>query len=94
MPEMNILIRTTAEREKLFIALYKSAFPSVARYISKMGGTFDEAKDIFQDALVIYYEKVTNAAVSINSNEKDYLTAISKNLWLRNFKDNKLTTPI
>ena len=94
MPEMNILIRTTAEREKLFIALYKSAFPSVARYISKMGGTLDEAKDIFQDALVIYYEKVTNAAVSINSNEKAYLTGISKHLWLRKFKDNNLTTPL
>jgi DNA-directed RNA polymerase specialized sigma24 family protein len=94
MPEMNILIRTTAERETLFIALYKSVFPSVARYISKMGGSFDEAKDIFQDALVIYYEKAAASAVSINSNEKAYLIGISKHLWLRKFKDNNLTTTL
>ena len=88
MPEMNILIRTTEEREKLFIALYKSTFPSVARYISKMGGSFDEAKDIFQDALVIYYEKAVASVIAINTNEKAYLVGISKHLWLRKFKDN------
>ncbi|WP_200801904.1 RNA polymerase sigma factor [Mucilaginibacter sp. OK098] len=91
---MNILIRTAAERETLFIALYKSVFPSVARYINKMGGSFDEAKDIFQDALVIYYEKTAASAVSVNSNEKVYLIGISKHLWLRKFKDNNHTTPI
>ena len=94
MPEMNIPIRTTAERETLFIALYKSTFPSVARYINKMGGSFDEAKDIFQDALVIYYEKAASATLSINSNEKAYLIGISKHLWLRKFKDNNLTAPL
>jgi DNA-directed RNA polymerase specialized sigma24 family protein len=95
MPEMNNLIRTTAEdREQLFIALYKSAFPSVARYISKMGGSFDEAKDIFQDALVIYYEKAAAGSVSIKTNEKAYLLGISKHLWLRKFKDNVLRSPI
>ena len=95
MPEMNNLIRATAaDREQLFIALYKSAFPSVARYISKMGGSFDEAKDVFQDALVIYYEKAANGAASIETNEKAYLLGISKHLWLRRFKDNMLHSPI
>jgi DNA-directed RNA polymerase specialized sigma24 family protein len=55
-----------------------------------MGGSFDEAKDIFQDALVIYYEKSIASAISINSNEKAYLLGISKHLWLRKFKDNNL----
>jgi DNA-directed RNA polymerase specialized sigma24 family protein len=94
MPEMNILIRTTAEREKLFIALYKSAFPSVARYISKMSGSFDEAKDIFQDALVIYYEKSAASVVSIKTNEKAYLLGISKHLWLRRFKEHVLNSSL
>jgi len=95
MPEINNLIRATvADREQFFIALYKSAFPSVARYISKMGGSFDEAKDVFQDALVIYYEKAANGTVSIKTNEKAYLLGISKHLWLRKFKDNVLNSTI
>ncbi|WP_299580614.1 sigma-70 family RNA polymerase sigma factor [Mucilaginibacter sp.] len=91
---MNILIRAAAQREKLFIALYKNAFPSVAQYISKMGGSFDDAKDIFQDALVIYYEKAVASAIAINTNEKAYLVGISKHLWLRKFKDNSHNTSL
>jgi hypothetical protein len=29
---------TTADREQAFIQLYKMAFPTVAKYVSKMGG--------------------------------------------------------
>ncbi|HEY8929731.1 MAG TPA: sigma-70 family RNA polymerase sigma factor [Mucilaginibacter sp.] len=88
MAETDISIATPAHREKLFIALYKSAFPAVARYVNKMGGTFDEAKDIFQDALVIYYEKAAAGTIILNTNEQAYLLGISKNLWLKKFKEN------
>ncbi|MDP9081885.1 MAG: sigma-70 family RNA polymerase sigma factor [Bacteroidota bacterium] len=91
---MNNLIQTAAGREQLFIALYKSTFPSIASYISKMGGSFDEAKDIFQDALVIYYEKAVNSDLIIKTNEKAYLLGISKHLWLRKFKGDMLNTSI
>ncbi len=83
-------ISTPEAREKLFITLYKSTFPAVARHVSKMGGTFDEAKDIFQDALVIYYEKAAAGAIRLNTNEKAYLLGISKHLWLHRFKENAL----
>ncbi|MDB5017863.1 MAG: polymerase subunit sigma-70 [Mucilaginibacter sp.] len=91
---MNMLARTTAEREKLFITLYKTAFPAVARYVSKMGGSFDEAKDIFQDVLVIYYEKVAGSSVNFKTSEKAYLTGIAKHLWLKKYGDNRLHTSI
>ncbi|ASU33396.1 RNA polymerase subunit sigma-70 [Mucilaginibacter xinganensis] len=94
MPEMDVLISTAKQREQLFIALYKSAFPSVARYISKMGGSFDEAKDVFQDALVIYYEKELAAALAINTNDSAYLLGISKYLWLRKFRENNVHVPL
>ena len=83
MPEVKFSNRNAEEREKLLITLYKSSFPTVAGYVSKMGGSFDEAKDIFQDALVIYYEKSVSGSLSIQSNEKAYLVGISKHLWFR-----------
>jgi len=88
MAPIDFPIATLADRQKLFIALYKSAFSVVARYVSKMGGTFDEAKDIFQDALVIYYEKTVSGGLVLNNNEQAYLLGISKNLWLKKFKEN------
>ncbi|MBS1503007.1 MAG: sigma-70 family RNA polymerase sigma factor [Bacteroidetes bacterium] len=94
MTEEKIPIRTAKHREKLFIGLYKSTFPTVARYISKMGGNFDEAKDIFQDALVVWYEKTVGGEVILKSNEQAYLLGIAKHLWLKKHKDNCRYTPI
>ncbi|MVN92293.1 RNA polymerase sigma factor [Mucilaginibacter aquatilis] len=61
--------------------LYLTAFPAVARYVSKQGGSLEEAKDIFQDALVIYYEKTVAGNAVVARNEKAYLLGISKYLW-------------
>jgi RNA polymerase sigma factor (sigma-70 family) len=81
---------TPADRELAFIKLYKKAFPAVAKYISKMGGSFDDAKDIFQDALVIYYEKTVNTPLSFNSGRQAYLFGIAKHLWAKKFRESTL----
>lgn len=88
MNEDKIVVHTAEDREKLLIGLYKSAFPAVARYVSKMGGTFDEAKDIFQDALVIWYEKAVAGSANIKINDKAYLLGIAKHLWLKKHQEN------
>ncbi|HEY4323940.1 MAG TPA: sigma-70 family RNA polymerase sigma factor, partial [Mucilaginibacter sp.] len=94
MAEGKIPVNTVAEREKLFIALYKSAYPAVARYISKMGGSFDEAKDIFQDVLVIYYEKAVSGTVHLKTSEKAYLMGIAKHLWFRKYNVDSKQVPL
>jgi len=80
--------RSAADREQAFIALYKKAFPAVAKYVSKMGGSFDDAKDIFQDALVIFYEKKVSQSGTVAANEQAYLVGIAKHLWSRRFAEN------
>lgn len=69
------------QREYWLLKLYTTVFPAVARYVSRQGGSLDEAKDIFQDALVIYYEKAIAGAVQITHSEKAYLLGIAKHLW-------------
>ena len=77
-----------SNREALFIKLYQEAFPLVARHVSKMGGSFDEAKDIFQDALVVYYEKVQASGIKLKYSDKAYLFGIAKYLWIKRYKEN------
>ena len=88
MTAMNNPNQLGAGREELFIKLYKKAFPAVASYISRRGGSFDEAKDVFQDALVIYYEKTVTGNFNPESNETAYLTGIAKYLWLKRYREN------
>lgn len=75
-------------REELFIMLYESTFPKVASFIRKMNGSFEEAKDIFQDALIIYYEKKAGDDFIVKVDDKAYLMGICKHLWYKNHHQN------
>lgn len=75
------------DREAVFMSLYLEIFPAVARHISKMGGTFEEAKDVFQDALVIYYEKTRVVNMDLKQGEKAYLFGIARHLWNKRYKE-------
>ncbi|MDM1295718.1 sigma-70 family RNA polymerase sigma factor [Sphingobacterium sp. N143] len=82
-------LNQSVERQKLFMQLYQRVFPIVARYVSKMGGSFEEAKDVFQDALVAYYEKIIVSPDALY-NDSGYLVGTSKNLWLKRYKQKDL----
>lgn len=69
-------------RQEHIKQLYLEVFPAVARYISKTGGTFEEAKDIFQDVLLAYFEKTQNNFVPETS-EKAYLLGMARYAWLK-----------
>lgn len=86
--------KPAAQREKLITELYQSAFPTMAKYVSRMGGSFDDAKDIFQDALVVYYEKAVNSDLCLYNSEKAYLLGIAKHLWFKKFKDDRNNLPL
>jgi DNA-directed RNA polymerase specialized sigma24 family protein len=87
-------LSTLEQREAFFISLYKKAFPDVARYVARMGGSFEEAQDVFQDTLVIYYEKVASAQIETVVNEKAYLVGIAKRLWLQDYKLSSRNEPL
>jgi len=82
------------QREGLFTRLYLEAFPSVASYISKRGGNLDQAKDLFQEALVIYYEQVELAHKPVRKGSKAYLLGVVKNLWFQQQKVSSKTSSI
>jgi len=79
-------IRVPDERAWLLGQLYEETFPKVAKFVANRGGTFDDAKDIFQDALVILYEKSASEKLVFESPER-YLIGIAKHLWIRKFND-------
>jgi DNA-directed RNA polymerase specialized sigma24 family protein len=63
--------------------IYEQVFPAVAKFIGSKGGSFEDAKDIFQDALVIFIEKKTENPEYIIQSNRGYIVGISKHLWFR-----------
>lgn len=70
-------------REDLFLKWYQEVFPSVAAYVATKGGSLDDARDIFQEALVIFYEKVMVGGFEPEGTPEAYLFGITKNLWAK-----------
>jgi DNA-directed RNA polymerase specialized sigma24 family protein len=83
-----------AQRQVLFIGLYKKVFPAVAKYVGKCGGSFDEAKDVFQDALLNYYEKTGSTGLSINNSDGAYIYGTARYLWIKRYKEGGHTSPL
>ena len=76
------------KREKFFLDLYEENFPKTAAWIKKSGGSYEEAQDVFQDALVIFYEKLKSEKKHIE-NQEAYLAGIVKHLWYRKYSEIK-----
>ncbi len=60
--------------------------PAVNRYIKTNSGSADDARDIFQDALVVLYKKVQSGDLILTVPLKVYLLAIAKNCWLQELR--------
>jgi DNA-directed RNA polymerase specialized sigma24 family protein len=80
------------EKEILLTRLYQSVFPPLCKYICKKGGSLEEAKDIFHDALIIYYEK--NAVAIAIADQKAYVFGIAKHLWNKKLREKQRYTEL
>lgn len=60
--------------------------PSVKKYICSNNGTTDDAKDIFQDALVILYKNVQAGSFNLTVPLTTYMLGVVKNLWLQELR--------
>lgn len=69
---------------------YNKCFPMVASYIKQNTGNDEDAQDVFQEAIIVLIEKIKNTDFVLTSTLSTYVFAISKNIWLKNLRNNKL----
>jgi len=63
--------------------LYKIHYPMVAHFILSNSGSQDEAKDIFQETVLIFYEKIKDGSLTLTCQIKTYLYSVCRRLWLK-----------
>lgn len=66
--------------------VYSRHFPEVKSYIVKNSGTETDAKDIFQDALVLTYQKLKSGSLSLECSLATYIFAVSRNMWMNSLR--------
>jgi RNA polymerase sigma factor (sigma-70 family) len=85
-----LLDKLKTEDNSSYELLYKFYFASVASYIRQNLGNNEDAEDIFQEAIIVLLQKVRQSDFVLTSSLKTYLYAISRNLWLKRLRDNKI----
>jgi RNA polymerase sigma factor (sigma-70 family) len=66
--------------------VYEFGFHSVKNYVVKNNGTFEDAKDIFQDGVTTLYWDLLNDKFREEASLKTYLFSICKNIWLQKLR--------
>ena len=69
--------------------LYKTHYPMVVHLVCSNSGTEQEAKDIYQEAVMAFYERVQQPAFTLTCKIKTYLYAVSRRLWLKKLAEKK-----
>ncbi len=85
-PELidNDILKGLAEGDRKSIELiYKNHFNMIQTLVINNSGSMDDARDLFQEALVVLYEKVRMGSFELNCQLKTYLYSVCKRLWLK-----------
>jgi RNA polymerase sigma factor (sigma-70 family) len=66
--------------------LYQKYWPMIAHFVWLNKGLQHEAEDLFQDGIIILYEKIIDKDFCLQYSLKTYLYAICRNQWLKRLR--------
>lgn len=63
--------------------IYRENYPVIQSFILNNNGNSDEARDIFQEAMIVMYEKAVSGSFELNCLLKTYIYSVCRRLWLK-----------
>ncbi len=63
--------------------IYKQNFNTIQAFILNNNGSYDDARDIFQEAMIALYEKAQSESFVLTCQIKTYVYSICRRLWLK-----------
>lgn len=64
-------------------AIYKAHYSMIQTLVINNSGTSDDARDIFQEAIIVLYEKAKSGSFELHVQLKTYIYAVCRRLWLK-----------
>lgn len=75
--------------KKVVTAIYDKYLKKVSYFVQRNGGNITEAKDIFQDALIIIFQKIEKDDLHLQKSFGSYLVGVCQKLWLKKLHQKK-----
>jgi RNA polymerase sigma factor (sigma-70 family) len=86
---------STIEQEKLLLeglalndrqaieTIYRDNYTMVQSFVLNNSGNTEEARDIFQETMVVLFEKAASGSFELHCQLKTYIYSVSRRLWLK-----------
>ena len=68
---------------KAIESIYKDNYNMIQAFILNNNGSYDDARDIFQEAMITLYEKAKSESFVLTCQIKTYIYSVCRRLWLK-----------
>ena len=80
--------------ERVLREFYNLFYQGTRRFVTSNNGSDDDARDIFQDALLVLYQKSRAHDFNLRCSPATFLYSVSRFLWLKELGRRKWTTGV
>jgi RNA polymerase sigma factor (sigma-70 family) len=92
--ERQLLTGLAGNKKEAVEQLYRDHYPVIQSFILNNAGSVDDARDVFQEALVVLFKKSKDPGFSLQCQIRTYLYSICRRLWLKRLQQmSKLAYP-
>ncbi len=80
--EQHLLQGLAANEKNAIETIYRENYSIIQSFIIKNNGYPEDARDIFQEAMIVLYEKAKSDSFELSCQIKTYLYSVCRRLWL------------
>ena len=70
--------------ERIIKFIYRKNLPAITNYVTSNSGSDSDAEDIFQEALIVIYQKLRDDKLILRASLSTFIFSICKNLCVSN----------
>jgi RNA polymerase sigma factor (sigma-70 family) len=81
--EEALIVELRKKNEAALKQLYQENYVMILKLVVNNSGTEQEAKDVYQEAIIHFYERLSQQDFELTCKIKTYLYAVCRKLWLQ-----------
>ena len=87
--ETYLITEIQSGSQKALQYLYKLHFPMIENLIRKNSGSEEDAQEIYQEAMLVVYEKLQKPDFKLSCSLKTYIYSVCRNMWMYQLRKNE-----
>ena len=88
-PQKHEKLKTLLQDNQYLEALQKRVYPKLKKLVLSNSGSSSDAKDLFQDCMVVLFRKAHEKNFVLTSSVDTFIYAIAKRMWLHKLRKRK-----